>query len=269
MKLQNLTKSLSIAVCLLLMSCSQTASNTASPLSTPPDQNFNTPFFLQPPRTPGPFLSQATPSVTPVSQPDISDYSIDLPDRIRGAKVTWYYKFEFLPNNGQSNMTNFRNADGYVKVENSAFWRDFQDFHPTKIEDGQGVILRVKFDPSSEARVFFETITPENTYLRWGLFAGNEIRTDVLQDEFELWGGAWQGEIKIVPDHWYYLLLTIDHDTNFLGIIWDSENPEKQLLVEKNSSADWQNNIWDFNVRGRYGTMYIDEYFEIVLSDLE
>ena len=268
MKIQNLTIYLCIVASLLLASCSETASSSVSPLATSPNQDFSTPFFLQPSRTPAPFGSEVTPSSTSLPSTGISDFSLVFPDRVEGAEVVWYDDFEFLQSSA-INLASFRNADGFVEIKDSLFWRAFQEYHPTLIQEGQGVVLRIKFDAASEARVLFETTTPEDTYLRYGLFAGYETRTDIMQDKLELWGGTRYGEIKVIPDHWYYLLLAIEQDADFLVIIWDSENLEKQLVFEKKKQPGWRNHNWNFDVRGRYGIMYIDEYFEITLDSIE
>lgn len=266
MKTRNLIISFNLIATLVITSCSETKISPGLPLSSSSTQEIRTPFIIQSLPTKEIVLSQGTLSPTSLPPTNISENSLSLPDRVANANITWHYSFDILQD-FNINKTGFRNTEGYAVVENATFWRKFNEFHSTTLEKGQGVILRVKFDPKSETRVFFETTTPDDKYLRWGVFAGYYLRTDSRQDDFDLSGGTWSGEMKIIPDHWYYLLLGIEKDEDFLAIIWDSEDPDKQLIFEYNSSADWHNHIWDLNIRGRFGRMYIDQYYEISFNN--
>jgi len=188
-----------------------------------------------------------------------------LPSNLANINIITRYNFEYLKEN-KSGQALYRTEHGYIEIEDMSFWRSFQKRYPASFEQGNGIILQYKLEGTSEARAFFTTTTPDGINLRWGVILNNQPYTEVLEADQEIGEKKLQGDLKVEPDHWYYLLLKIDQQANFSVIIWDLNAPEQQLTFTQSMPAEWGAQTWDFVLRGKSGKLCLKEYALIVNS---
>lgn len=218
---------------------------TATPHPTTTIHPFSTAVF-----------SLITPTLTPISFPAF------LPN----SEIIKHFNFEYLTAS-TLNQAVYRTEQGYIEIQDSAFWNHFQRKNSISFQEMQGVILKFKLEARGEARIFFETKLADDNILRWGIILANRPYTDVILVDTQIGENFLRGDIRIDPDHWYYLFLAIEPSANFSIIIYDSENIEAPLAYSQKLSTEWENRIWDFAIRGKSGKLYLEEFYIIQLED--
>jgi hypothetical protein len=140
----------------------------------------------------------------------------------------------------------------------------------TSIYAGEGVLVLFQFDPGAGFEIQLEAGTWKNPdFKRWGiLFYKNQLAMDVQQGDATIDENPLDGDLTLEPGVWYYLLLAINPDTDFVARIWDRDDPSRYSAYRTTFDAEWKGLEWVFAAGASLGKLYVDAFTEISFSEL-
>lgn len=258
-----------IMLCLLLSSCTPASGvNEAATraVETHVARATDTPApTITPTAAPRPTSTPVPP--TPTSEPPaiLSKYLVD-------PIVLQTTTFDSLPVYADVNPE-------LVAVQNGQLQMRGQDYQggfdlQSKFSEGQGLIYSFKIQPDSAGLKFeFETYLDKGTwwtpeYRRFGVYI-------MAAPEADMWlgrngtGKYLSGELKLVPDTWYQMLLVVGKGAEFLGVISDPNNPGLVRSYRVPKGGDWSGLQWTFFINGAKGTMLVDDLMKISFSGIK
>jgi hypothetical protein len=232
------------------------ANDVVIPTATP--QNTNTVSVIP--------SATITPTVRPSNTPIPPTPTIEPPsflsEFLEGIKVTQFDSFD-------TDSSLFYNEE-LVKVQDKKLKMTGLDYSggagtDAIFTEGQGIIFDFMIDSAQNESGFeFETYfatgewwTPG--YRRFGVYIAPAPQADMWIGQKGT-GKNLTGNLKIVPDTTYQVMLSVGNDANFLCIIWDPNNLDKYRIYRIPKGGDWSNLTWSFNINGAKGGMFVDNF---------
>ena len=260
-----------LALGLIISGCSASPSATTAPApsvvvattSTPtptelPPTSTSTP--LPPTSTPVPPTPTPTSTSTPTINLDpISKY-------LTNASVTQEDWFDTLSSdNWDCGNGAFHVTDGMLIVQggNSSCNR------LTTFQEGTGTLISFKLAKDSNFEYFFDDRLSQwgtSSYKRFGIATGPRNGTEASIWNGKTWVGARLQSPK--PEIWYNLLVAIGKGPKFLLLVWERDNPTKQIIYSR-QIPQYHNAEWKLQINSFYGTVQFDNYAEISFSDMK
>lgn len=245
-------------ITLILTSCQPAASvpDTMVPSQTPETSSTptihptvtNTPT-LQPTKT-------AIPPTPTVESPAFLDEYMD------GVRITSLATFD--------NGSPLSYAEKLVKVEDGMLNMKGEGYTggaeaDSSFQEGQGIIFDFQIDSVTSSDGFeFETFFAigdwwTSGYKRFGVYI-------VPSPQADMWVGTkgtgknLTGNLKIVPDHTYQIMIAIGKDASFLCTIWDPQKPQDKRIYRISKGGNWSDINWRFQINGARGDMFVDNF---------
>ena len=73
---------------------------------------------------------------------------------------------------------------------------------------------------------------------------------------------------KPEPQTWYYLILAIGPEGQFIARIWDPNNPYNHVTYLEMFDTTWQDLSWKFQILCTQGRVLIDDFMEIEFDEV-
>ena len=136
---------------------------------------------------------------------------------------------------------------------------------------GSGILINFKSTTNGQRFMGVDFDQGQWNKSSWRRFGIEFIDTKGVQSHLaignEYNNQALHGNLNLVSDKWYSLLLAIGKDGKFLAVIWDPSNPDNFLwdiqMMNKSTKP-----TWTFNLGGSKGTFLFDDFVEIKFDDI-
>lgn len=214
-----------------------------------------------PSRTPAP-----SPTVTPLVelsppvQVVLSDIVVEFHDEL---EVTSRNRWDYYPS---SSYVEF--SEGQVQLIGKSYWET--SLSPRRqISAGEAILVLFKYDPNSEFELYIDDGQWQATnYRRWGVYAGNFFETNIFSGASGIGFNSLGGALTLSSGTWYYLLLAVDEEADFLALVWDHDNPSRQTEYRRKFDDTWTGRSWEFQIGVNKGSVYIDSFTHLSFSGL-
>jgi len=222
----------------------------------------------QPPPAPVESSPQPRPTTAPSSTPESGDQIpdpvtqvlagvevFDVDDFAALSAAKWLY--------ADTNVETVAEGDGMVRLTGASPFATYL-IPSRQLEEGQAVLLLFRYEgalPVFEAQLNLgDWQTP--SYRRFGLarWDEGELRANIWEGEQNMDSQEEIGAFSLAEQHWYYLLLAVGKDADFLLRIWDAQNTDNFAEYRRAFGESWDDQLWDFVFKVDRGVMYLDDY---------
>ncbi|HNE05486.1 MAG TPA: endonuclease/exonuclease/phosphatase family protein, partial [Anaerolineales bacterium] len=168
-----------------------------------------------------------------------------------------------------SDWTTEKFSDGVIAIVGEDYWKAGvsrnKDF-----SEGQGVVLRFKFEKGTEANIFFDSGDwSTNPYRRFGMnIRQDSVQTDLWQGKTGMGGKNLNGNFKPKPETWYNLMIVISKNGEFLEAVWEPNDPSQVVTYHEQLGEKWTGLTWRFSVGANTGNVLIDDFSEIIFDKI-
>ena len=197
-----------------------TVSLSCSALSTPIPPTL-TP--ISPTNIPAPTASATQtklPTVTPT--PTIEPPSVTT-EFLTDVKILSYDPFD-NGNNWDFDQTSKIN-NGVLEMQGKSFWASSFSLKQ-QLQEGDGAMLKFKLlkaNGQSEF-VFVTGDWQTDSFRQFGIYNSKRPKADLFQGKNGLGGNNLIGNLTLQPDTWYYIIMAIGKNGQFLAAMWDPNN---------------------------------------------
>jgi serine/threonine protein kinase len=244
----------------LTLTASATATATASltPTSTPTQTFTLTPTSTQtltPTSTPTPTLTdtlEPTQTLTPtLESPAILDEYLANPFVVKeigiGYTSSWMWEYEHGKfSGGKIILEALPNWDPYF-ITNETF--------PTN----HAILVRFSRKSGANFNMGIQTGEFDTTNFRGWSIHGGDITT-MSNREGANWLGYQPliGNLTLKVDDWYYVLLAVKDDGEFLALLWDANDPTRVIHYDQIFGSNWMGKDWRFRIGSKGGEVWVD-----------
>jgi len=159
-------------------------------------------------------------------------------------------------------------GNGQVEIVGKSEWNSSMNWKQALRETG-GVVVLFQYDGSAEFELYLdrgEWQKPD--YRRWGIYAGTDLKMNIWKGGAGPGGNPLRGNLTPRPNTWYYLLLAIGKDEEFLARIWEQNDPTRQVEYRQQFGDDWTGKDWGFAITANSGKVYVDAFTAISFEDI-
>jgi hypothetical protein len=228
------------------------SNSTSSPTKTTQPTKASPPLPTKTPtRTPAPTRT-LTPTIAP---PEILTHFLE------GVKVVSTDPFD-----GYSNWDTYPSGEVYIRngeltINGTSFWQS-SSTNKSSFREGDGVYFEYKYSQGPEFEMSFDVGQWQtDNYRRFGVNGFDNPSANLWQGPNAIGGWAYLvGNLDTRPDTWYSILMAIGEDAEFLAVIWDPEDPSKNLVYNETINEKWIGKTWKFHFGANKGTINIDNF---------
>ena len=129
---------------------------------------------------------------------------------------------------------------------------------------GTGVVINFEFTPDEFFEMYFEQgAWATDFYKRFGVYVNEDY------SNANLFMGRERTDFHVLPGNlafnkgtWYSLLMAVGEGGNFLALIWDPTDPQKNLQY-RTVMENWRDIRWTFRIQLNTGAVLFDDFQEI------
>ena len=138
-----------------------------------------------------------------------------------------------------------------------------------KMPEGQGFLMDFTYTKGSEFEVYIANGTFDTAeYKRFGIYVNNNVPGANLWLGKQPTGNALVGDLRLVPDHWYTMMMVAGPNGDFMALIWDPADPSRVVRYREVVSR-WANTEWDFAIGANLGEIHFDNLVDISFSTIQ
>jgi hypothetical protein len=214
-------------------------------------------------------LSACSLPSAPASGPSLPNTRL-MAEYLTSVRVVKYDPFDDMHN------WNFREETGSLKDGmfelrgtdrwHSSFWFK-QPFN-----EGQGLSIRFmsqNANASSEL-VFVSGDWLTDTFRQFGVYSAFIPKGDLFQGRSNLGGYDLKGNVAVLSNTWYELLMAIGHNGHFLAVVWDPSHDTQRAVYDLLAGANWAGRSWVFLPKANTGeTLYVADFYKIAFVDIK
>lgn len=212
-----------------------------------------------------------SPSGLPAStpRPSVNPLSVAA-DYLTSPRIVSYDAFDTMQNWNFNKQTGVL-TDGMFQLQGTPGWKS--SFWPRQqFKQGQGIALRFQVQHSNARSEFvFVTgswLTP--TFRQFGFYNAVVPKGDLFQGTRDLGGYNLQGNLKLLSDTWYEMLLAVGRNGHMIAVVWDPANPSQRVEHDIAGGPNWVNLTWVFLPKANTGeTITVDDFFIVVFGDIK
>jgi hypothetical protein len=162
-------------------------------------------------------------------------------------------------------------TDGIFELQGTPRWQS--SFWPRQqFQEGQGIALRFKV-AHANARSEFVFVTGDwltPTFRQFGFYNAVVPKGDLFQGALNLGGYDLQGNLNILSDIWYEMLLAVGRSGHFIAVVWNPANPSQQVVHDVAGGPNWIGKTWVFLPKANTGeTIEVDDFFILIFGDVK
>jgi endonuclease/exonuclease/phosphatase family metal-dependent hydrolase len=153
-------------------------------------------------------------------------------------------------------------AEGRLEVTGVQDWQSGA-YYNASVSEGNAFLLSFLYTQGSEFNIFLENGNwADPAYRRFGVYYNsNNFSSDMWKGETPVGGDNWN--IQADADTWYNLLLIVDKDAHFTGILWNPAYPSNVAVYRREMGTDWSNLPWRLSIGANQGQVQIKDSFLI------
>jgi hypothetical protein len=241
---------------------------------TPTPQPIPPTFTPIPPtKTPVP---TNTPTVTPTKQPTITPTpTIEPPqlltEYLTDVKILYHDGFDNL-NKWDWNDQTSTLSNNVFEMRGTSFWASSLILKQSLLE-GDAVMLKFKVQKANGQSEFVFSTGEWQTdgFRQFGIYNGISPMADLFQGKNGIGGPYLHGNLTLKPDNWFYVLMAIGKNGNFLAVMWDPNNEaHRDVYNEKLSAYKWAGKTWGFHIGEDEGeTISVDNFYRITFGEIK
>lgn len=256
-------KNLMITICVFVLAACQ----PAAPMPTSTPQATNTATAI-PTST---FTATPMPTKTPIPPTPTVEPPTVLSKYLNGVVVFDLTTFDTDPNLDY-NTELIHLQDGKLQFKG----QDYQGGVDSRLKykEGQGIMFDFMIDSSQSSSGFeFETYFDVGTwwtpsYRRFGVYITAAPQADMWTGQRGT-GKYLTGDLKIIPDTQYQIMVAIGKNAEFLCVVWNPDNPEITRIYRVPKGGDWSGLNWHFVINGAKGTMFVDNLMSVSFESIK
>jgi len=241
-----------------------------APVSTPIPPTFTS---VPPTDTP---IPPATPTKPPTSTPIPPTPTVAPPsvivDYLNDVQVVKTHAFDNMNGWGTWNSETGYVSDGVFNLTGQKGWSSGL-YYSQKFGAGYGVSLKFKTTKNTDWQSGFVLMSGNwdtDSFRSIGVYNGKRPKVNLFQGKQSLIGGTVGGNFSPKADTWYNLLLAVGKNENYLVVIWNPEDPSKQLVYREKLGEKWTGLQSQFTAQANIGeTVYIDDFLFLTFSDFK
>jgi hypothetical protein len=139
----------------------------------------------------------------------------------------------------------------------------------TPLAEGQAAAIRFLFEPGSLFEVYVDRGEWQTTnYRRFGLYLGGRANPNLWSGIGEITSSGLAGEVTLLADRWYQLLIGIAPQGEFLAVAWDPERLDRRTEYRGHLGPEWAGQTWSFAIGADSGRVLFDDYQDIEFAEL-
>jgi hypothetical protein len=162
-------------------------------------------------------------------------------------------------------------TDGGFEQRGAARWQG-SFWLKKQFKEGQGLSLRFKVQRAN-AQSEFVFVTGEwltDSFRQFGVYNAVVPKGDLFQGTKDLGGYDLKGNLNILSDTWYDLLLAVGSNGHFLAVVWDLNDKTRRAVYDLAGGADWAGRTWVFLPKANEGeTLFVDDFYRISFGDIK
>jgi len=225
--------------------------------------------------TPIPPTDTPVPTATPTKLPTVTPTpTIEPPsvttEFLTDVKILSYDSFENMNNWDWDSQTGNIN-NGVFEMQGKSFWGSSFSLKQ-KLVDGDGVMLKFKLQKvSGESEfVFLTGDWQTDSFRQFGIYNSKRPKADLFQGKNGLGGNNLNGNLTLQPDTWYYIIMAIGKNGEFLAVMWDPNNEGHRAVYNETINEKWVGKNWTFMPKANEGeTLYVDEFYRISFGEIK
>ena len=133
-----------------------------------------------------------------------------------------------------------------------------------KLGEGNGILLGYKTAKNSDFQSEFVFATGEwgtDSFRQFGVYNGKRPKADLYQGNQALGFNNLLGNLSLKADTWYNIFMAIGKDGELLAVVWNPDDPSKQLVYHEKIGEKWAGLKWEFQAKANIGeTVYINNF---------
>jgi len=176
-------------------------------------------------------------------------------DRLSSSQ--WYFESGYV-----------KASDGLLEITGTPNWAT-RISRERSLNEGEGVLILFKYDVGAE--IVFNMGSGEwgtSSFREWDI-GGTDFYASLTQGTSdEAPDGSLIGNLTSNPYTWYYLLLAIGKEGEFVAQVWERDDPSQKGEYRRTFNEDWVGLAWDFWIDANKGKAYVDAFTEISFSEI-
>lgn len=209
-------------------------------------------------------------SLPPGAEPRVIDPLPLAAEYLTGAKILSYDPFDTMDGWTFSSETGTP-MGGVFQLRGTPRWQS-SFWYDQQLPEGRGLTIRFAVQHSN-ARSEFVLVTGDwmtDTFRQFGVYDAVIPKGDLFQGRLDLGGYDLQGNLNILSNTWYNLLLAVGRNGHFLAVVWDPGNPARRVVYDVLGGPNWAGRSWVFLPKANTGeTVYVDDFYRLAFNDIK
>ena len=150
----------------------------------------------------------------------------------------------------------FRTDDGFEIKAGDLRWREVEEYYPTSISKGEGIVISMEYDPLSRIKIYLQPVdSVEN--IRWGIVPNYFPKSYTQNGDIVTIGQYMNGNLILKPNQVHNLMIALDDSDTVRLVYWDPENPNLKTEIKENLGVIYPNQKWSLKIRVNRGQLVI------------
>ena len=135
-------------------------------------------------------------------------------------------------------------------------WREVEEYYPTSISKGEGIVISMEYDPLSRIKIYLQPVdSVEN--IRWGIVPNYFPKSYTQNGDIVTIGQYMNGNLILKPNQVHNLMIALDDSDTVRLVYWDPENPNLKTEIKENLGVIYPNQKWSLKIRVNRGQLVI------------
>ena len=221
------------------------------------------------------FPSAAHPGPTPRGLPTATLPATIEPLPIANQYLTDVTPVSYDPFDNMANW-NFRSetgtlANGEFQLVGTARWQS--SFWPKQqFTDGQGLAIRfiVQRANAQSELVLVTGDWHTDTFRQFGVYNAVLPKGDLFMGTMDLGGYDINGNLHMLSNTWYELLLAVGRNGKFLAVVWNPDDETQRAIFDVVAGPNWAGRSWVFLPKANESEgMTFDDFYRFSFGDIK
>jgi hypothetical protein len=157
-------------------------------------------------------------------------------------------------------------ADGVLRVDGLGNWNGIAK--TGQYSTGDAFLFKFKYSPDALLEMYIDSGQwATDSYRRFGIYVERypTANTWIADNYFT---GNLIGNYRPKPDTWYYVLIAIGPEADFLAVMWEPAEPANAVRYEEHLGDEWADLNWRFAFGADRGSASYDDFTELRFATL-
>jgi hypothetical protein len=157
-------------------------------------------------------------------------------------------------------------ANGVLRVDGHGNWNGIAK--TDVYSAGDAFLFKFKYSPDALLEMYIDSGEwATDAYRRFGIYVERypTSNTWIADNNFTR---NLAGNFTPKPETWYFVLMAIGPEADFLAVMWEPENPAHAVYYKEHLGAQWGDLNWRFAFGADKGSASYDDFTEIQFTTL-